>query len=180
MHFLLGLLGVAVTVAILLKRLADAGIDLGGLNPFLRRRSAAWRNRYESNPLFQLDDPMDIAAVLVVGVAKIDGDLSADEKRAIVAEFRAVFEVDEKRAAELLGGSAHMLADISVLDDHLDAIIVGRDGLFSAERARMLADMMQRIAALGGGATERQREFIARVRDSVAPKKLPDGGWQPK
>ena len=35
MPYLLGFLGLLVTVQILLSRLADAGIDLGGLNPFL-------------------------------------------------------------------------------------------------------------------------------------------------
>jgi len=43
MHFILGLLGTIVTILILLNRLADAGIDLGGLNPFLWHRRRKWR-----------------------------------------------------------------------------------------------------------------------------------------
>ena len=45
MPYLLGFLGLLVTVLILLSRLADAGIDLGGLNPFLWRRRRAWRQK---------------------------------------------------------------------------------------------------------------------------------------
>ena len=37
MHIILGVLGAVITILILLNRLAEAGIDLGGLNPFLWR-----------------------------------------------------------------------------------------------------------------------------------------------
>lgn len=39
MHIVLGLLGTLVTILWLLYRLAEMGIDLGGLNPW------AWRRR---------------------------------------------------------------------------------------------------------------------------------------
>lgn len=82
MPYLLGLLGAIVTVLVLLKRLADAGIDLGGLNPFARRRRRAWQNKFEANPLFGLEAPMDAAAALAVGVAKASGDVSSEQKSA--------------------------------------------------------------------------------------------------
>jgi len=34
MHIILGVLGAIVTILVLLNRLADAGIDVGWLNPF--------------------------------------------------------------------------------------------------------------------------------------------------
>ena len=59
MHIIFGLLGTIVTILILLNRLADAGIDLGGLNPFLWSRRRKWRKQYEGNPVFKIENPMD-------------------------------------------------------------------------------------------------------------------------
>jgi len=42
---ILAVLGVIVTILILLNRLANAGMDLGGLNPFLWQRRRNWRKR---------------------------------------------------------------------------------------------------------------------------------------
>ncbi len=91
MHIVLGALAIIVTVLILLNRLADAGIDRGGFNPFPWRRRHTWRSKLDANPLFLLEDPKEIAALLAVGVAKIDGDMSSEEKRALLAEFESTF-----------------------------------------------------------------------------------------
>jgi len=69
MHILLGLLGTIVTILVLLYRLSDSGIDLGGLNPFSWRRQRAWRQKFAANPIFSLEDPRAVAAVLLVGSA---------------------------------------------------------------------------------------------------------------
>ena len=80
MHIILGILGAIVTILILLNRLAEAGIDLGGLNPFSARRLRKWQQKFEGNPLFALDDPVEVAAVLVVATANIAGVVTAEER----------------------------------------------------------------------------------------------------
>ena len=70
MHVLLGLLGTIVTILVLLYRLSDIGINLGGLNPFSWRRRRAWQQKLEANPIFSLEDPREVAAVLLVGTAE--------------------------------------------------------------------------------------------------------------
>ena len=85
MHVLLGILGAIVTILILLKRLADAGIDLAGLNPFLRQRRRQWRNKVEGNPIHAISSPMELTALLMTATAKIDGDMSSEEKKALLS-----------------------------------------------------------------------------------------------
>lgn len=72
MH-ILAILGAIITILILMRRLDDAGIDIGWLNPFLWRRRRKWRNQLEANPLFSIESPRDLAALLAVAVAKRDG-----------------------------------------------------------------------------------------------------------
>lgn len=98
MHIVLGALALPVTLLILLRRLADAGIDLGGLNAFLWRRPREWREKFDANPLFLISDPKEIAAVLAAGIAKIDGDMSVEDKRALLQEFESTLAMPERIA----------------------------------------------------------------------------------
>lgn len=177
MHILLGLIGAIVTILVLLHRLADIGVDLGGLNPFMWRRRRAWRQKFEANPVFSLEDPVDIAALLVVGVAKIDGDMSAEEKRALLGEFETTFELSESKASALLGSSAHLIADGDVLKTQIDDVLAGRRELFSEAQVESILEMMERVAHIDGAPTARQRALVDAVRRCLAHRAAPQGTW---
>ena len=78
MHLVLGFLGTVVTVLFLLDRL---GIDLGGMNPFYWYRRRAFAKKYGSDPIYSIEDPIHVAALLIIGAAKLDGDLTAEQKK---------------------------------------------------------------------------------------------------
>ena len=177
MHIVLGALAVIVTILILLNRLADAGIDLGGLNPFLWRRRRAWRGKFEANPVFLLDDPKDIAAVLAVGVAKIDGDMSSEEKRALVSEFESTFAIKRRGATELLGTSVYLLADPQILLTHLDAVLArGRDK-FTSEQVVSTLSLLDRISKVTGEPSDQQRQLIEAVRSRLSHMRPATSTW---
>lgn len=177
MHIILGLLGAVVTILVLLHRLAGMGVDLGGLNPFLWRRRRSWRQKFEANPAFSLDDPLEIAALLVVGTAKVDGDMSAEEKRALLGEFETTFSLAPSKASELLAGSAHLLGDAEILRTQLDDVLSGRPDLFSDAQVESVLEMMERIAHIGGAPTAGQLELIDGVRRCLSRPEAPRGTW---
>ena len=177
MHIVLGLLGTIVTLLVVLHRLADAGIDLGGLNPFLWRRRRAWRQKFEANPIFSLREPIDVAALLVVGVAKIDGDMSAEEKRALLGEFETTFSLSEAKAAELLGSSSHLIGDGEVLRTQLDAVLAPQAERFSPDQVESILEMMERIAHIDGAPTASQLSLLDEVRRHLAPPQPEPGPW---
>ncbi|MXZ27722.1 MAG: hypothetical protein F4222_08630 [Gammaproteobacteria bacterium] len=164
MPYLLGLLGAIVTVLVLLKRLADAGIDLGGLNPFARRRKRAWQNKFEANPLFGLEDPMDAAAALAVGVAKVSGDLSSEQKNALLAAFQSTFDLDLAAAEQLLASSAYLVGDGQIFMDQVEGVLAKSREQFTDNQIASTLTLIEEIAAVEG-ATQRQRELIGRIRE---------------
>ena len=111
MHIILGLLGTIVTILILLNRLSDAGIDFGWLNPFTWRRRRAWRKKFEGNPVFALDTPLEVAALLATSLAKIDGEISKEEKATLLSLFQSEFGKTEKEASDLLMSSIYLFGD---------------------------------------------------------------------
>lgn len=166
MPYLLGFLGLLVTVLILLSRLADAGIDLGGLNPFLWRRRRAWRQKFEANPLFGLEQPMDVAAVLAVGVAKADGDMSTQQKQTLLERFQQTFNIDARTAEDLLSSSAHLAGDGRILRDQVHDVVARSKEQFTDSQIDSTLSLLEEIAAVEG-ASDRQREMISNVDDSL-------------
>lgn len=172
MPYLLGLLGAIVTVLVLLKRLADAGIDLGGLNPFARRRKRAWQNKFEANPLFGLEDPMDAAAALAVGVAKASGDLSSEQKSALLAAFQNTFNLDLVAAEQLLASSAFLVGDGQIFMDRVEGVLAKSRERFTDNQIASTLALIEEIAAVEG-ATDRQRELIDRIGEILHDNSKP-------
>lgn len=78
MHIVLGLLGSIITILFLLDRL---GIDLGGMNPFYWYRRRAFSEKYSSDPIYSIEDPVHVAALMIIGAAK----LAATQRRQVFA-----------------------------------------------------------------------------------------------
>jgi uncharacterized tellurite resistance protein B-like protein len=108
---ILGILGAIITILILLNRLANAGIDLGGLNPFLWQRRRNWKQKLEGNPIYQIDNSMDVVALYMVAVVKADGDITKEDKDVILKLFETDFHLSPKEASSLLVSSSHLLAN---------------------------------------------------------------------
>jgi len=97
MHIILGHIGTIVPAHILLNKLAEAGIDLGGPNPYLWNKRRKWRKKYEGNPAFKIDNPMDATAILMVVAAKADGDITKADKKLLLDLFENEFNPSKKR-----------------------------------------------------------------------------------
>ncbi len=167
MPYLIGLLGFIVTVLVLLRRLADAGIDLGGLNPFLWKRRRVWRQKFEGNPLFSLEDPKDVAAVLAVGTAKADGDMSAEQKQALLSAFERIFSLDAQSSADLLASSAHLIGDGQILRDQVGDVVARSKHKFTESQVDSTLSLLDEIAAVEG-ITARQRELMTNAKGALS------------
>jgi uncharacterized tellurite resistance protein B-like protein len=174
MHIILGALRSIVTILYLLDRL---GIDIGGMNPFYWYRRRAFAKKYGSDPIFSVEDPMHIASLLIIGTAKLDGDLTAQQKATAQDLFESEFSLTDKEASQLFGSAAHLLAAPQLIEDQLTKL-AGRSGArFSAEQAESLIGMMEKVAAADGGASASQQAFIAQVRNDFPAAANPEGTW---
>ncbi len=170
MHIVLALLGSVITVLILLSRLADAGIDLGGLNPFLWHRRRKWRKKHEGNPLFKMDNPMDATALLMVATAKADGDMSREDKALLLKSFEADFNLSKKDAAGLLISSAHLLGNGKELTDNVKSFLEPSKALFSDTQANSAIELVAKIAGDPNTMHENTQAFLQQVKKELAPK----------
>jgi hypothetical protein len=178
MHIVIAALGSIVTILWLLHRLAEMGIDLGGLNPWAWRRRRKWRKTYEANPIYSITSPMELTALLITATAKADGDMSLDEKQAILKLFERDFHLSDRDAAGLLISSTHLLGKGDEVRENLAEIIRPSKASFSESQARSACAMLDEIAAVGGSATAPQAEIAERVRAELLPPAEDEPAWQ--
>lgn len=177
MHIILGAIGSIVTILWLLHRLAEMGIDLGGLNPWLWRRRRNFKRAYEANPVFGIESPMEVTALLITATAKADGDMSSEEKQEILRIFESEFRLSEREASELLTASAHLLGRGEEVRDQLEAVLAPSLGRFSAEQSESAIALLHRIAAVSDSPTASQRELVSQVEAQLGVNSEPVGKW---
>lgn len=178
MHVIIGLLGSIITILWLLHRLAEMGIDLGGLNPFLWQRRRKWKKQYEANPIFILDGPMEVTALLITATAKADGDMSSEEKREILSIFENDFQLSKRDAAGLLISSSHLLGKGDEVRDQLDKVLNPSLENFTKEQAVSAIELLKRISEIGGPATEMQSELIHKATAILERPLTPKKKWE--
>lgn len=176
MHIILGLLGAIVTILVLLKRLDDVGIDLGWLNPFAWRRRA-FRDRLETNPIYAVDVPLDAAGLMLLAVAKRDGELTGLEKATILDLYQEELQLSRKDANALLGTSAHLLHNAGTLTYNLEKVLKPSSEHFSKEQARSTIEMMEQIARTDGTASTEQLALINEARAVLLSRWEAKGKW---
>ena len=174
MHIILGALTTVVTILYLLDRM---GIDLGGLNPFYWRRRRAWAKKYEGDPIYSVEDPIEVAALLILGAAKLNGDISAGQKQAALQQFQAAFSMSEKDANQLLTSASHLLGAPQIIDTQLQGLIDKNKDAFTADQAGSLLDMMLEVVSADGDSTPQQRDYVEHVRSQFAREEKGEGPW---
>ena len=174
MHIIIGLLGSLVTIMYLLDRL---GIDIGGLNPFYWYRRRAFAKKYGADPIYSVEDPMHIASLMVIGVGKLGGDLTAGQKQVAQDLFVKEFSISDQDASQLFGSAAHLLAAPQLIETQLTTLASRNTKTFTPEQAKSLVDMMTKVASADGAATPTQQDYIGEVRSQFVPEPKSAGTW---
>lgn len=179
MHIVLAVLSSVAGLIWALVALQRSGFNPDSINPFLWLRRSRWRKQYGTPPLERLDEPMDVAAVLILGTAKCEGEISTDQKRVIQAIFEQEFKLDGNAAADLFLASAHLIRDEVYLVDKLDRILERSSTRFTPEQASSLLGLMTRIGTLESALNEEQRKLILATEKYFEKRFARQQAWKP-
>lgn len=160
-----------------LNALQRSGFHLSDLNPFLAYRRWQWRRTYGGRPIYKLERPMDVAAVLLLGVAKADGEITSDQKRELLALFQSEFQISRDEASDLLLASSHLIRDEIYLVDHLDKVLERSASRFGADEAASLLRMMRKLAVADGAMNAEQEKLINATDAYFAARVQPTRKW---
>ena len=177
MHIVIGALSALAGLIWAFVALQRSGFNPDSINPFLWYRRAQWRKKYGVRPIYNLEDPMDVAAVLILGVAKCEGEISREQKQEILNLFETEFKLDGDVAADLLLASSHLLRDEIYLSDNLEKVLLKSAAAFTAGQVESLRDMMVRIGTLESALNEEQRKLISATEQFFRNTATSKGSW---
>lgn len=177
MHVLIGLLTALAGLIWALVALERAGKTFPFVSPFTWYRRTQWQKQYGQKPLYSLREPVDVAGVLLLGMAKCEGEISGRQKNELVAIFQREFHLDAKDAADLLVASAHLLRDEVYILDSLPKILAPSAAAFTPEHVSSLLDLMHRIATLESPFNDEQTKLLAATEHYFRPKTARAGNW---
>ncbi|MFZ5724560.1 MAG: TerB family tellurite resistance protein [Pseudomonadota bacterium] len=160
-----------------INALQRSGFDFRSLNPFAWLRRREWEQRYRTSPLHNLQDPVDVAGVLLLGVARCDGEISSQQKALVLELFGKELQLDRDAAADLLRASAHLIRNEVYLLDTLDRILQPSAGRFTAAQMATLLNMMTRVANCDGAMNAEQRQLIDGVQAFFNRQARSAGTW---
>jgi hypothetical protein len=177
MHIILGTLGTIVLILILLNRLSDNGIDIGWLNPFAWKRRRDWAKKYHANPIYSLRSPMEVTALLMVAVAKSEGEISSEQKAEIKNKFQQVFHLEEEQAASLFTSSAFLLKEDVQAARNVRKLLEPSLDRFSEEQAVSALELIGHIANFDSPADAFQREIMEAFKNSFSGRFASANEW---
>jgi uncharacterized tellurite resistance protein B-like protein len=177
MHIVIAVITAVAGLLWALNALQRSGFQFSSLNPFLAWRRFQWNRNYGARPIYKLERPIDVAAVLLLGVAKADGTITSDQKRELLAMFQNEFSISRDEASDLLLASSHLIRDEIYLVDHLDKILARSADRFEPDAVSSLLAMMRKVAALDGSINMEQQKLIDATERFFAARHQPQGKW---
>lgn len=167
MHILVGLITIVGGLCWLLYVLQRSGVNLNDINPFYNLYRKQWQYRLGVKSLYQLGEPIDVAACLIVGVAILDGEITAEQKRDIQKMFEGEFNISEEKALELFVSSSYLLKDTVLQVSHVKNIIEPCKKKFTTQTQQSLIRMLEQAANIQSKMSNEKKLIITRVDDAL-------------
>lgn len=172
MHIILGVLGAIVTILILINRLSDNGVDIGWLNPFAWKRRREWAKKYHANPAYSIRSPLEVTGLLMVALAKSEGDMSSNQKQEIKSKFQEVFHLTEEKAANLITSSVFLLKDDVSVVKNMGKLLEPSIDSFTEEQASSAYELITHISNFDGKPNVLQQEIISLFKKCFHVRKV--------
>lgn len=164
MHIVIAIITAVAGLIWALNSLQNAGVDLNAFNPFTWARRRKWEKQLGVKPMHALRDSMEAAALLVVAVAKADGDITRETKMEVLQIFEQEFGISRSRSLELFSASVHMLRDVLDMASEVRHILNPSKGDYRETHIEKLFSMMQRVATFEGDISKAQGDIIKAVK----------------
>lgn len=160
MHIIIGALVALGSILWALNRLQANGLDLNAFNPFTWFRRRKWQQAHGAKALHSIDNPMEVAAVFILGVVALEGEITREQKSYIFKIFIDEFGVSEAVAGELYASASYLIKDEIDLSGQVRSILKPSKSKFTTEMVDAVLVYMNKIANIDDEASDFQRSMI--------------------
>lgn len=177
MAVILQILGLIITFTMAMEALRRFGIDVGWLNPlsFFRRR--AWAKKVKTPPLYALEHPVDVVAVMALAMVQATGAVTVEQKEGVLALLRQHLSLGDADANNLWVASSHMLRNRPLAPSEVPAVLERSGDKFADYHVQTLRAVMQGAAQITPPASAAQQQLLDAVDAHFAKKQAAAGPW---
>ncbi len=177
MHIIIGLLTTLAGLVWALHALQNAGFDLNSLNPFYYARRRKWQNTYGARPILNIDEPMTLGAVMVIGVAGCDGSITREAKTAMLDMFQSEFGLNASGANELYISASHLLKGEDNLAAQIPNIVKRSKEKVNEDQYVSILSLMNKTGNLEGGLVADQIAMVEAFSIQYDFTRVINGKW---
>lgn len=177
MGVVLQILGLIITFTMAMEALRRFGIDVGWLNPlsFFRRR--AWAKKVQTPPLYTLEHPVDVVAVMALAMVQATGAVTVEQKDGVLALLRQHLGVDDAGAGNLWIASSHMLRNRPLAASEVPAVLERSADKFTDYHVQTLRSVMQAAAQIVPPVSAEQQQLLDAVEAYFSQKRAAGRSW---
>lgn len=110
-------------------------------------------------------------------MAKMDGDITREQKFEILTMFETEFKLSGSDAVESYGASSYMLQNVVNIIGEIKNILAPTIKKFELNQKRLLVETLSKISTTEGEPTKEQREFIVEVELQFERTKSENPKW---
>jgi uncharacterized tellurite resistance protein B-like protein len=159
-----------------LNSLQNSGVNLNSFNPFFWLRRRRWEKQLGVKPMHGLTDSMEVAALLVVAVAKEHGDVARETKQEILTIFEEEFGIKRSKAAEMYSSSMYYIQDSLNMSAEVRNILKPSLDSFTQDHKTKLLKMLEIVIKLDGE-IKSQRAIIIAVEAEFKSSQIQGTEW---
>ena len=162
MHIIIGILTAVAGLFWAITALQNSGA-IDSLNPFLWHRRSQWKKKYTAKPMHSLSTPLEVAGLLIVGIAKTEGQLSKDQKNAILAVFKGQLHLNTTEAQQLYKSSSFLIKDEDISENDINKIFERSKANFSNDQVDSILSIMKDISNVDNPISAKQQMIIKAI-----------------
>jgi len=160
MHYIIGLITALAGLLWALNSLQRSGFKPSSLNPFAWYRRFKWGQKYSADPVTRVQDPLELVTVLLMGMAKCEGEVSRDQKQAILSLLQEEVGVAHDEAPDLMVLASYLTKDETYISDKIDNIVARVKSKVTTDQVESILAMMTKIGTIDGELNVEQRQLI--------------------
>lgn len=159
MHIIIAAITAIAGLIWALNALQRSGFDLNSLNPFFWMRRRQWEKK-QVNPLYAIETPRDLAALLTFAVMRQAGDPTAEQKGHLLGLYKNQLRYDDKDANDLYRLVSHLLGTDPNYRHKVPELVKPASSQMTDEQKASIPKMVKEVATFAGTTNAEQDQFI--------------------
>lgn len=167
MHIVIAVITAIAGLLWALHSLQQSGFDLNSLNPFYWWRRRAWEKK-QVDPLYAIDSPRELAAVLAFATVRLGGDPTEEQKRFLLQAYENELQFARTDCVEMYSVASYLVStDPNFMHKAGKLVAPCRSSLTDEQRTSILK-LATDAASSSSELTNAQTTFIDEVAKALS------------